>query len=159
MWQKNLPLLSAILLVRILRARTSALRDVLTGKKSIGHDSRKSKERIFYLIHEETSMMCLIQSTTCLQVRKIPVQLLTQVENALLIGVLAAGGLWVTAGLGTAYDAYMIATKQPVPPGVDEALSKYVEPFLTPGLAAILIFSIMLGGLQVYKFEGGRKKL
>ena len=78
-------------------------------------------------------------------------------ENALFFGVFAAAALWVLAGMGTAFDAYMIATKKPVPPGVDEILSKYVEPFLTPGLGVILLFSVMLGGIQVYKFEGGRK--
>ena len=40
---------------------------------------------------------------------------------------------------------------------MDEFLGKYVEPFLTPGLAVILGFSIILGGLQFYKYEGGRK--
>mmetsp|Transcript_30685 Transcript_30685/g.77342 ORF Transcript_30685/g.77342 Transcript_30685/m.77342 type:complete len:270 (+) Transcript_30685:192-1001(+) len=91
------------------------------------------------------------------EVAQIPVEVLKTVENSLLYGVLAVGALWVLAGLGTAYDAYMIATKQPVPAGLDEFLGKYVEPFLTPGLGVVLLFSVMLGGLQFYKFEGGRK--
>jgi hypothetical protein len=131
----------------------------LLHRNGMDHATRKIKHNFFFRPASAIQEVpLLIQRTTCLQVRKIPVQVLSQVENALLVGVFAAGALWVTAGLGTAYDAYMISTKQAVPPGVDEALSKYFYPFLTPGLAVILIFSIMLGGLQVYKFEGGRKK-
>uniref|UniRef100_A0A7S0Z014 Uncharacterized protein n=1 Tax=Hemiselmis tepida TaxID=464990 RepID=A0A7S0Z014_9CRYP len=92
------------------------------------------------------------------EVAAIPVEVLKSVETALLYGVLAVGALWVLAGLGTAYDAYMIATKQPVPAGLDDFLGKYIEPFLTPGLGVVLLFSVLLGGLQFYKFEGGRRK-
>ena len=37
---------------------------------------------------------------------------LESIERTLLFGVVAAGALWILAGLGTAFDAYMIATKQ-----------------------------------------------
>ena len=42
----------------------------------------------------------------------MPIEVLESVEKTLFFGLFAAGGLWVAAGLGTAYDAYMIATKK-----------------------------------------------
>ena len=57
-----------------------------------------------------------------------------------------------------------------VPQALDSALSKYIEPYLTPGLVLVLAFSALLGLMQVrplrdknlraltkakvYKFEG-----
>lgn len=110
-----------------------------------------------FLKRIETNFLRRIETNFRTQVRQIPIETIKTIENTLFLGVFAAGALWVLAGMGTAYDAYMIATKKQVPAGLDEALSKYVEPFLTPGLAVILLFSVLLGGLQVYKFEGGRK--
>jgi hypothetical protein len=48
------------------------------------------------------------------QVREVPDSVLFTVERALLGGVGIAATLWVLAGAGTAYEAYMVATKRTV---------------------------------------------
>ena len=89
------------------------------------------------------------------QMRKVDDSTLFAVENALYYAAITAGALWVVAGLCVAADAFLIATKRPVPPAFDDMLGKYVEPFLTPGLVAVLVFSLALGALQFIKFESG----
>jgi len=88
--------------------------------------------------------------------RKVDEGLLFGVERFLYFGALLGGTVWVVAGLGTAFDAYLISTKQKVPGDADSLVSTYLYPLLTPGLAGIIGFSLLLGLLQVYKFEGGR---
>jgi len=88
------------------------------------------------------------------ELRRVDPKVLFAAERTLLNGVLVSGGIWVFCGLCVAVDAYLIATKQQVPQALDSALSKYIEPYLTPGLVLVLAFSALLGLMQVYKFEG-----
>eukprot|EP00288_Rhodomonas_lens_P015087 CAMPEP_0177709290 /NCGR_PEP_ID=MMETSP0484_2-20121128/10723_1 /TAXON_ID=354590 /ORGANISM="Rhodomonas lens, Strain RHODO" /LENGTH=244 /DNA_ID=CAMNT_0019220895 /DNA_START=21 /DNA_END=755 /DNA_ORIENTATION=- len=88
--------------------------------------------------------------------RQVDEGVLFGVERFLFFGALTAGGIWVLAGLGTAFDAYLIATKQKVPGDADSLVSAYLYPLLTPGLVGIIACSLLLGLLQVYKFEGGK---
>ena len=44
----------------------------------------------------------------------MPDSVLFTIERGLLGGVLVSGSLWVLAGAGTVYEAFMVATKQTV---------------------------------------------
>jgi len=88
--------------------------------------------------------------------RNVDPAVLFGVERFLFFGAFTGGAVWILAGLGTAFDAYLISTKQKVPGDADSLVSSYLYPLLTPGLVGIIAFSLLLGLLQVYKFEGGK---
>ena len=90
------------------------------------------------------------------ELRKVDPAVLSATENFLQTAVLLCGGTWVLAGMSVAIDAYMVATKREVPAGFDDFLSRYMEPFLTPGIVGVFLLSALLGVLQFYKFEGGK---
>jgi len=90
------------------------------------------------------------------EMKQVDPSVLASIESFLLGSVLLAGGSWLLAGLGVAYDAYMVASKKELPAGFDSVLSNYVYPFLTYGIVAVFLLSGLLGVLQFYKFEGGK---
>jgi uncharacterized membrane protein len=75
------------------------------------------------------------------------VETLESIERTLLFGVVAAGALWILAGLGTAFDAYMIATKQT---GAYQIILILNLTIINPIIIIIIIIIIILSSVHCH---------
>jgi hypothetical protein len=75
----------------------------------------------------------------------LPEPVLIGIDRFLKVGVTISTVLFVAAGLGITTEAWSAATKNPLPPDIQQFIVNTVEPNFTTGLLVLLGFSVSLG--------------
>ncbi|GMH79203.1 hypothetical protein TrLO_g13601 [Triparma laevis f. longispina] len=75
----------------------------------------------------------------------IPAPIMIGIDRFLKGGVAVSTLAFVLAGIAITIEAWSAASKQPLPPALDEFIVQTIEPNFTPGLGVLLGFSVSLG--------------
>mmetsp|Transcript_14572 Transcript_14572/g.35427 ORF Transcript_14572/g.35427 Transcript_14572/m.35427 type:complete len:275 (-) Transcript_14572:1536-2360(-) len=86
-------------------------------------------------------------------IKILPDPLLVFIDRFLKGGVAVCTVLFISAGLAITVEAGSKATKNPLPPNVDDFISNVVEPNFTPGLLVLLGFSVSLGAFAALQLS------
>eukprot|EP00612_Vaucheria_litorea_P005544 CAMPEP_0171462890 /NCGR_PEP_ID=MMETSP0945-20130129/6760_1 /TAXON_ID=109269 /ORGANISM="Vaucheria litorea, Strain CCMP2940" /LENGTH=193 /DNA_ID=CAMNT_0011989533 /DNA_START=108 /DNA_END=689 /DNA_ORIENTATION=+ len=79
----------------------------------------------------------------------IPTEMQGNIEKFLSLGAAVCLLFFISCGISLGFEAYAVASKNPMPKNIDNIVVNYLEPAFTPSLFVLLAFSSLLGVFKV----------